>query len=117
MVNMILIISGSNWEHPGDYVKVSEISESELDEIRPMIEAIKNNEGPCNWSWCTELVNESGIWKSKPVYEKLYEEFSHEIDEEISILRKFIKYVPRGIETITSIKIYNATLEESWKKN
>lgn len=117
MVNMILIISGSNWEHPGDYMKVSEISESTLDEIRPMIEAIKNNEGPCNWSWRTELVNESGIWKSKPVYKKLYEEFSHEeIDEEISTLRKFIKYVPRGIEMITSIEIYNATLEERWKK-
>jgi hypothetical protein len=116
MVNMILIISGSNWEHPGDYVKVSEISESELDEIRPIIEAIKKNEGPCNWSWCTELVKDSNIWKSKPIYEKLYKEFEDEINEESSKLQKFSKYVPRGIETITSIEIYNATLEERWKK-
>lgn len=30
----------------------------------------------------------------KPVYEKLYEELSHEIDEETLALRKFMKYFP-----------------------
>ena len=60
MANMILIISGSNREHPGDYEKVSEISKDE----------------------------------SKPVYEKLYEELSHKIDEETSALRKFMRYFP-----------------------
>ena len=90
---MILIISGSNREHPRDYAKVSETSKDELEEIRPMIEA-KNNEGHCNLSWCTELVNESGISESKPVYEKLYEELSHKIDEETSALRKFMRYFP-----------------------
>lgn len=117
MVNMILIISGSNWECPGDYAKVSKISEEELDEIRPIIESIKNNKGPYNWSWCTELVNEFGVWKSKPVYENLYKEFSREIEEESSKIRNFTKYVPRGIDQITSIEIYNATIEEEWKKN
>ena len=91
MRNTILIISGSNLEFPGDYEEVS--NKDELDEIRPMIEAIKNNEGHCNLPQCMELVDESSIWESKQVYGKLYE-LSHEIDEETSALRKFMKYFP-----------------------
>lgn len=37
MANMILIISGSNLEHPRDYAKVSETSK---DELKPVYEKL-----------------------------------------------------------------------------
>ena len=94
-----LIISGSNWETGADRSKSSIINEDQLDTIMPIIHAIKEHEGSYNWAIGTELkCAPTGGWVSVPKWQGKYRQFSDKL------LKTFGKYVPDGIDNITSIK-------------
>lgn len=95
-----LIISGSNYETCADRSKTSIINEDQLDVIMPIIRAIKEHKGSYNWAIGTDLERNrtTGGWDSVPKWQKKYRQFSDKF------LKSFGKYVPDGIDNITSIK-------------
>lgn len=94
-----LSIKGSNWETGADYMKETVVNDSIICKILPAIEAIIGTSKSSNWSWGTYLSKKSGDWVSMPKCYELYPEVSHDV------LDAFSKYVPSGIDRITSIKI------------
>lgn len=97
-MNKQIIITGSNWENCGDYSKITSITDEEFEYIRPIIERISHTSG-YNWDWGTDLQRINGEWRTVKKIFKMYNM------EDPDRLKKFCKFVPRGIDKITGIKV------------
>jgi hypothetical protein len=78
-----------------DYVtKRSEISESDLDRFKPLIEAISKNRGGYNWQT-------SDYGDTPP--EQMYHSFPPELIEEFN--DEYVPYGERGVYSIDQVKL------------